>query len=250
MYSMIMMMALTSAPEVPACHRRGGCQGCYGGYSGCYGGGCYGGGCYGGGWGGCSGGWGGCSGGWGGCSGRMSYSRYSAPGGYSYGNYYAPNTVVMPYRTGSPYQSGYYLPENTYYDSNTGRWYSTDRDRDADRDRSRDRDRDLDRERRDDFPSGANPPLSGVFGPAPATIIVHLPADARLKFDDTPTVSTYDRRVFTSPPLPPGKTFHYTLTAELQRDGKTINTSRTVEVRAGEDSEVYLEFPSPGVAGR
>jgi uncharacterized protein (TIGR03000 family) len=68
MYSLVLMTALATAPEMPncgwkcGCHGGGyghGCHGCYGGYGGCYGG-CYGG--YG-----CTGCWGGygCGGCWG-----------------------------------------------------------------------------------------------------------------------------------------------------------------------------------------
>ena len=49
--------------------------------------------------------------------------------------------------------------------------------------------------------------------PAPATIIVSLPADATLTIDDAATVSTSSLRVFTSPILPNGRDFHYTLKA-------------------------------------
>jgi uncharacterized protein (TIGR03000 family) len=87
MYSLVLMAALTSGADTPACWHRSSCHGCSG-YScgGCYGGygchgchgyhGCYGGyGCYsGGGWGGCYGGWSGygsCAGCWGGVPGPV-----------------------------------------------------------------------------------------------------------------------------------------------------------------------------------
>jgi uncharacterized protein (TIGR03000 family) len=76
MYTVVLMMALTSSGETPDCHRRHSCHG--GGYGACYGGGY--GGCYGGGYGGCyGGGYGGCYGGgyggvyYGGCYGGMYY---------------------------------------------------------------------------------------------------------------------------------------------------------------------------------
>jgi uncharacterized protein (TIGR03000 family) len=79
-------------------------------------------------------------------------------------------------------------------------------------------------------------------GPAPATIVVQLPADAKLSVNGTVTRSTSTRRTFESPPLEPGKEFHYTLKAELQRDGQTLVASKRVAVRAGEEQEVLLEF--------
>jgi uncharacterized protein (TIGR03000 family) len=81
-------------------------------------------------------------------------------------------------------------------------------------------------------------------GAAPATIIVSLPADARLSFDGTPTQSTSALRVFASPPLTPGRTFAYTLTAQIMRDGRPAQMSRQVNVRAGQTTNVALTFPT------
>jgi uncharacterized protein (TIGR03000 family) len=92
-------------------------------------------------------------------------------------------------------------------------------------------------------PNQDNRPPEQGRGPAPATIIVSLPDDATLTVDDTPTQSTTSRRVFTSPPLDPGKTFHYTFKAEAMRDGKPVNTSQRVEVRAGQVTRVDLTLP-------
>jgi uncharacterized protein (TIGR03000 family) len=89
MYSVVLMMAITTGGDVADCHR-GGCGGGGGllshrhGGGGCYGGGCYGGGyggCYGGGYGGCyGGGYGGCyGGGYGGCYGGCYGGYYMAP---------------------------------------------------------------------------------------------------------------------------------------------------------------------------
>jgi uncharacterized protein (TIGR03000 family) len=79
--------------------------------------------------------------------------------------------------------------------------------------------------------------------PAPASIIVSLPADARLIVDDTVTKSTSATRVFASPALEPGKEFHYTLKAEIDRDGKTYTAVRRIAVRAGEETKVSLDVP-------
>ncbi len=74
-----------------------------------------------------------------------------------------------------------------------------------------------------------------------------LPADAKLTIDGSPTVSTSQTRVFVSPDLTPGKTFHYELKATLVRDGKTETVTKRVAVRAGADTRVRIEFP-PAVA--
>jgi uncharacterized protein (TIGR03000 family) len=162
----------------------------------------------------------------------MPYSRYYVPGTYSYGNYYysSPTMVMSSDGTMRPYQAGY-SPAEEAEDNSNQRRDGRDRDQDLERDGTRDR-------------GDILPPPGGARAAMPATLVVHLPEAARLKVDDTTTKSTSDRRVFTTPPLEPGKTFHYTLTADLERDGKSVHTSRTVEVHAGRTSEVYMEFPS------
>jgi uncharacterized protein (TIGR03000 family) len=80
--------------------------------------------------------------------------------------------------------------------------------------------------------------------PAPATIYVELPADARLSFDGAPTVSRSANRVFVTPPLEPGKRYSYTLEATVTRDGKTLTSTQRVTVRAGLSTQVKLEEPS------
>jgi uncharacterized protein (TIGR03000 family) len=249
MYSVVMMMALSGGAGAPAlndvqaepmakygdhghkeyrlfgrrrgggCHGGGGCYG--GGYGGCCGSG-YGGGCYGGGYGGCSGGYGGysggCSGGYGGCSGGGYYGSLS--GGYYgampiQGGYYS----AMPYEGGysysSPsgypiYSSGTVPSQGTYqygwpFDAAEGNYYDSN-------------------------------------SSASATIVVNLPADAKLTVDGNATQSTDSVRTFTSPPLQPGKEYQYTLRAEVTRDGKKIDRTREVNVRAGQTSRVNIDF--------
>jgi len=76
---------------------------------------------------------------------------------------------------------------------------------------------------------------------APATIVVSLPAEARLLIDDEATASTSAQRVFVSPNLNPGRDFHYNLKAEFVRDGRTLAVSKEVAVRAGNQTQVTLE---------
>jgi uncharacterized protein (TIGR03000 family) len=85
---------------------------------------------------------------------------------------------------------------------------------------------------------------------APATIVVNLPADAKLLIDDNATTSTSDRRVFVSPDLNPGKEYHYTLKAEVLRDGKAVTVEEKITVKAGEETKVSLTLPATGVAKR
>lgn len=89
-----------------------------------------------------------------------------------------------------------------------------------------------------------------VRASAPATIVVTLPADAKLTIDGAATVSTTARRVFVSPELPAGREFVYTLQAEIVKDGKPVVTTRDVTVRAGAEVAVTLEAGLTGVASR
>jgi uncharacterized protein (TIGR03000 family) len=89
-----------------------------------------------------------------------------------------------------------------------------------------------------------------VAVPAPATIVVSLPAEAKLLIDDAATTSNSSLRVFASPSLEPGKDFYYTLKGELVRDGQTITTSQFVKVRAGEETRIQLDFPPATLALR
>jgi uncharacterized protein (TIGR03000 family) len=82
-----------------------------------------------------------------------------------------------------------------------------------------------------------------AVGPAPATLVVRLPADARLTIDGYAPRSTSGTRWFVTPPLEPGRAFHYELRAEVERGGKRLTQTREVAVRAGQQSEVTIQFP-------
>jgi uncharacterized protein (TIGR03000 family) len=276
MYSLVLMMAMSQGAATPAWqngaadlrgtnfihataneHYRGrrGCGCCGGGY-GCCGGGY---GCCGGGWG---GGYGCCGGGCGGsygCCGGCWGGGY-AMGGYGYGGY---ASYAMPYGYGSyagmpaygGYVSGYATP-GTFGDTGT---YGTG-----------------------GTGAGSNPSGGGIprihgngpgspagipnapaggsdtrgpgenpkesLAPAPATLRVTLPADATLKVDGYTTRSTSGTRTFVTPPLEPGKVYHYTLTAELPGGSQPETVSKRVEVRPGAETNVTLAFPKNGVA--
>ncbi len=90
------------------------------------------------------------------------------------------------------------------------------------------------------------PPMKGSLE-APATIIVSLPAEAKLLVDGTPTASQSSERRLVSPVLQPGRDFHYTLTAEIVRDGQTVRQSQTIAVRAGQETRVPFTFTQPAV---
>lgn len=79
----------------------------------------------------------------------------------------------------------------------------------------------------------------------PATVVVHVPADAQVWFDNSPTRSTGSERSFETPALTSGKTYRYTLKARWLQDGKPVEASRGVEVRPGERSVVNFDVPRP-----
>lgn len=76
-----------------------------------------------------------------------------------------------------------------------------------------------------------------------ATITVHLPERATLIVDGKPTTSISNIRRFYSPPLEPGKSYHYNLTALMERDGKTVKANRRVDVTAGANREITITLP-------
>jgi uncharacterized protein (TIGR03000 family) len=80
-------------------------------------------------------------------------------------------------------------------------------------------------------------------GPAPATLRVQLPADAKLFVDDTLTRQTSAVRTFQTPVLPEGTDYQYTLRAELALEGGTATVKRQVWVRAGHLTPVDLSDP-------
>lgn len=224
MYSIVMMAALTTAPEAPdfhgffkkifhhhSCHGCwGGCTGCYGGCGGCYGG-CYGGcgGCYGGCTGvyysSCSGCYGGCSGCYGGCTG-VYYSScsgctgcyggctgyYGSCSGYSLGHYSAPHGY-----TAVGHNAAYQHLQG-YYDSHV-----------------------------------SVPVIERQLPESRAQLVVRVPADAKLYADGQATTLTGSERSFMTPEITAGKDFAYTLKMEVTKDGQVQSEIKKVVVRAG-----------------
>jgi uncharacterized protein (TIGR03000 family) len=74
-------------------------------------------------------------------------------------------------------------------------------------------------------------------------MIVELPEDATLSIDGLQTTSTSSTRVLVTPDLEPGRTFIYTLTAQVTRDGASRTVTQQVTVRAGQ--ETYVSMPVP-----
>lgn len=96
-------------------------------------------------------------------------------------------------------------------------------------------------------PEGSKPPEASV---SHATVIVSLPADAKLYIEDQPTQSVSSSRTFVSPKLDAGKDYFYTLRAEIVVDGKTVSMTRQLTVRAGETVSTSFEFANAAVAAK
>ncbi|MGH7169056.1 MAG: TIGR03000 domain-containing protein [Gemmataceae bacterium] len=85
-------------------------------------------------------------------------------------------------------------------------------------------------------------PAAGLL-PAdqPATVEVNTPADAVITFDGQPTRQTGSHRLFTTPPLVKGKSYHYTIEAAFTRKGEKVTQKQSVAVYAG--GRVSAVFP-------
>jgi uncharacterized protein (TIGR03000 family) len=86
-----------------------------------------------------------------------------------------------------------------------------------------------------------------------ATLRIYLPGDARLVIDGKQTMQTGPMRRFSSPPLDPGKSYHYTLECTYEKGGKSITRKEVVYFRAGDDKKVDLRdtgTPAESPAGK
>jgi uncharacterized protein (TIGR03000 family) len=230
MYSVVLLMALSGGAEAPDCHkdRCHGCSGSCGGYvvtscGGCYGGGYCGGGCSGS----CHGGrrFGHKHGGHGchGCTG------YSVCGGYCGGGYCGGGycggchgaVIISPCAGGVPC-GGAVMPGSMAPPAG---------------------------EKLKEMPKEKGKEEVS----APATIVLSLPADAKVSINGVVTTSTSATRTFVTPELAPTTEFEYTLSAQIVRDGKTLSVTENVTVRAGQETRVNIgteQFTALAVAAK
>jgi uncharacterized protein (TIGR03000 family) len=90
--------------------------------------------------------------------------------------------------------------------------------------------------------------VAAADGPVPAdrvTLVVRLPATAKLTIESADTAQTGAERTFESPSLPAGQHFVYTLVAIWSEGGQEQKLTRQVFVRAGERTVVDLRAPAP-----
>ena len=79
---------------------------------------------------------------------------------------------------------------------------------------------------------------SETTGEQPASVTALVPADAELWLDDYQGKQTGPSRTFKTPPLEPGKDYLYTIRARWHYDGRVIDRTRPVILRAGGAVEV------------
>jgi uncharacterized protein (TIGR03000 family) len=81
-------------------------------------------------------------------------------------------------------------------------------------------------------------PAAATTDPNAAVIDLRVPADAQVWFDGDATNQRGPNRVFTSPPLDPGKAYHYDVKARWTENGRPVERTRRVDVRAGQHTTV------------
>jgi uncharacterized protein (TIGR03000 family) len=79
------------------------------------------------------------------------------------------------------------------------------------------------------------------------TIVVSLPADAKLSIDGYVSQQTTAQRRLVTPAIPQGGTFTYTLVAETTQNGQPVTQSQQVTVRGGQVLPVNFSFPAAPV---
>jgi uncharacterized protein (TIGR03000 family) len=82
-------------------------------------------------------------------------------------------------------------------------------------------------------------------GDGTAQVTVIVPADAEVFFDGNATTQTGTERVYQSPPLEKGFTYHYSIRARWTEGGKPVEQTRKVSVKPGARARVDFTSPLP-----
>jgi uncharacterized protein (TIGR03000 family) len=91
------------------------------------------------------------------------------------------------------------------------------------------------------YPATRSP--AAATSAAPAEIELHVPADAKVWFDDTKTTQGGTSRRYVSPPLAGGRSYSYEVRVRWVEGGRPVTQSRRITVEAG--GQVSLAFPAP-----
>ena len=76
---------------------------------------------------------------------------------------------------------------------------------------------------------------------ASATIRMHVPSGARVWFDGSVTTQNGTDRTFVSPNLTPGHEYAYQIRVQWDENGRAVERTRDVMVRAGQQVQVNIE---------
>lgn len=92
---------------------------------------------------------------------------------------------------------------------------------------------------------GATEGDEAYYGGSGAVLTVDVPAEARVIVNGTPTRSTGTHRRFVSRALAPGYSYTYTVQAQIDRDGKTIEETKTVDLQSGGSANLAFALDTP-----
>ncbi len=100
------------------------------------------------------------------------------------------------------------------------------------------------------LPYGPPPQAADATVPAnQATVVVNLPADARLYVEKHLMTLTGTTRAFRTPDLAPGSKYNYTIRMEVERGGKMIEKTENITIEPGKRTQVSFADPGEGGGG-
>jgi uncharacterized protein (TIGR03000 family) len=92
------------------------------------------------------------------------------------------------------------------------------------------------------------PPADATSSAQTATVDVRVPPNAEVFFDGDATRQRGPERIFQSPPLEPGKKFHYDVKVRFNDNGKMVEQTRQIAVKAGAKTDVDFTRPESAPA--
>jgi len=78
---------------------------------------------------------------------------------------------------------------------------------------------------------------------ADGLLAVSVPSDAKIYVNGQATSSTGETRQYVSRDLQTGYNYAYEVRAELVRDGRTVEQTKRIDLRAGETANLAFDFP-------
>jgi uncharacterized protein (TIGR03000 family) len=81
-----------------------------------------------------------------------------------------------------------------------------------------------------------------------ARLVIQVPPDAQVTVEGQPVQQMGPVRQLVSPPLEPGKPFHYTVKAQWNQNGQPVTQEKKVDVQAGQTATVDFNQQGGGMA--